>query len=131
MGSVERDGLLLLSESERTRLLGLLLLALAIEERQGQRLRGVEIEACVAVVGSAVAQRAVLGASGSYCRTVVAKVYGPLGCALVPRKLLLACCAELTTELVGEGPSSPIGRLVKLEAQLVTSAVDGTATASR
>ena len=32
--SVERDGLLLLSEGERTRLLGLLLLALKIEERQ-------------------------------------------------------------------------------------------------
>lgn len=35
--SVERDGLLLLSEGERTRLLGLLLLALKIEERQGTK----------------------------------------------------------------------------------------------
>ena len=118
MCSVERDGLLLLSEGERTRLLGLLLLALAIEEWQRERLRGVEIEACVAVVGSAVAQRAVLGASGSYCRTVVAKVYGPLGCALVPSKLLLACCAELSTVLVGEGPVL-CACLAKREAQHV------------
>lgn len=110
--------LLLLSEGERTRLLGLLLLALKIEERQGQRLRGVEIEASIIIVGRAVAQRAVFGASGSYCRTVVAKVYGPLGCALVPRKLLLACCAELSTVLVGESPVLCVC-LVKREAQHV------------